>query len=148
MTQHGLTREALFILKVDRTDDGCWEWTGKVADNGYGHFIFKEHGKAKTVLAHRFSYELFAGPIPEGFFLDHLCLKKHCVRPSHLEPVTPGENNRRHYIKQEVCAQGHPLTGDNVYVPPKHPGQRKCRICLKRISKQNYLRRHPAPPSV
>jgi hypothetical protein len=38
---------------------------------------------------------MFVGPVPEGLELDHLCRVTTCVRPSHLEPVTTGENVRR-----------------------------------------------------
>lgn len=81
-----------FWLKVEMgtAPSGCWLWTGSTA-NGYG----QARVGGKTVRAHRASYELLVGPIPEGLTLDHLCHVKNCVRPEHLEPVTAAENTRR-----------------------------------------------------
>lgn len=71
----------------------CWIYTGEIhKETGYGRF--KRVG-ATTTLAHRASYELFVGEIPEGLQLDHLCVIKACVRPEHLEPVTAAENTQR-----------------------------------------------------
>lgn len=69
---------------------GCWLWMG-CCSNGYGHM----RRQKRCVLAHRFSYELHKGPIPEGLELDHLCRIPSCVNPDHLEPVTSAENTRR-----------------------------------------------------
>src|SRR4051812_43428872 len=71
--------------------DGCWLWAGAKNDRGYpqvGH-------EGRTVYAHRLYYTLLVGAIPPGLDLDHLCRKRSCVNPQHLEPVTHAENVRR-----------------------------------------------------
>lgn len=50
-------------------NSGCWIWTGWLASNGYGYHMIL----SKWFLAHRLSYELHNGPIPNGLELDHLC---------------------------------------------------------------------------
>ena len=72
---------------------GCWLWMGTVTAGGadpYGRFW-----NGRMAYAHRVSFELFKGPIPEGLVIDHLCRTPACVRPEHLEAVTPKENTRR-----------------------------------------------------
>ncbi len=78
--------------------DACWEWkaTRKMhtacsarGGTGYGHFMVSD---AKRVQAHRYSYELHFGPIPEGMFVMHKCDNPPCVRPDHLELGTPKDN--------------------------------------------------------
>jgi len=80
-----------FMTKVaihgDQPED-CWEWTAGENGVGYGRF----HVDGRLVYPHRFAYELYVGPIPEGLDLDHVCRNRRCVRPSHLEPVTRREN--------------------------------------------------------
>ena len=45
----------------------CWLWQGAILNTGYGqHYVDN-----KAVPAHRYSYELHIGPIPEGLELDH-----------------------------------------------------------------------------
>ncbi len=74
--------------------DEHWIWTGAKNPGGYGVIGAGARGQGNK-LAHRLSYELFVGPIPEGLHIDHLCVTRLCVRPDHLEPVTQAENNRR-----------------------------------------------------
>lgn len=69
----------------------CWLWTRPLTDRGYASFGY-DGGKIR---AHRFAYEQIVGPIPAGLTLDHLCRVRHCVNPSHMEPVTQAENSLR-----------------------------------------------------
>jgi len=69
----------------------CWLWTAGKFPAGYGCLGVG----GKSVLTHRFSYELLVGPIPEGLEIDHLCRVRACCNPSHLEPVTSAENVQR-----------------------------------------------------
>lgn len=81
-----------FWKKVDRRGpDECWPWLAGQCI-GYGRFV----DRGVTVWAHRFSYELCVGPIPEGLVIDHLCCNTRCVNPAHLEPVTSRENTLRY----------------------------------------------------
>lgn len=81
-----------FWAKVEKTNT-CWRWIGHT--NGFGYGLFKAH--RRQYVAHRFSYELLVGPIPEGKVLDHTCFNKDCVNPSHVVVVTQSQNseNRR-----------------------------------------------------
>lgn len=71
----------------------CWLWRGSLNEAGYG-LIF-DTAQRRPLLVHRLSYETLVGPIPEGLHLDHLCRTRSCLNPTHLEPVTAAENNRR-----------------------------------------------------
>lgn len=69
----------------------CWLWTGHRDDKGYGHI----KASGQVVRTHLWAWRAFVGPVPDGLELDHLCRVTACVRVTHLEPVTKGENVRR-----------------------------------------------------
>jgi hypothetical protein len=50
-------------------------------------------GRADYV--YRLVWERLVGPLTPDEVLDHLCEQKWCVNPTHLEPVTRGENVTR-----------------------------------------------------
>ena len=84
---------ARFYEKADiKTNEECWIWRGATAPHGYGVFNL---GQNTYRGAHRVAYQLSIGPIPDGFDLDHLCRRRNCVNPLHLEPVTRKENLNR-----------------------------------------------------
>ena len=92
----GFTPEQRFWRKVKKTDT-CWLWTGTLSNLGYGQF----YPSGKPMLAHRYSFEHFKGPVPEDLELDHLCSTRNCVNPEHLEPVTHQENCLRAYRRRK-----------------------------------------------
>lgn len=82
-----LTPEQRFWSKVDKSGE-CWIWTASLRANGYGQFMIDNVNRT----AHRFSYELANGPIPDRMDLDHACRNRACVRPEHLRPTTRKQN--------------------------------------------------------
>lgn len=122
--------------------DTCWEYDGGHT-RGYAAFslIHPRTGKWHQVGGHRIAYETLVGPIPTGFFLDHLCRNPGCLNPKHLEVVAHRENTVRGvgFIAKNVlathCPRGHEYTAENTRV---YKGQRNCRACSRRTSLAYY----------
>jgi hypothetical protein len=103
--------------------EGCWEWTGARASNGYGSVGYM----GKVGSAHRVAYTLLVGEVPGDLQLDHLCRVRHCCNPTHLEPVTPSVNQRRAKSLIDACPKGHAYTPENTRTNPR--GWRSCLEC-------------------
>lgn len=87
-----------FWQYVNKTE-GCWLWTGAKREFGYGVInLGGKHGKIER--AHRLSYEMHVGPIPERAFVCHHCDVPACVRPDHLFLGSVGDNNRDMVAKE------------------------------------------------
>lgn len=93
----------------DPTEEGCWIWQGEVGNTGYGRLRVDR----RSYLAHRVSYTLHVGSIPEGLVIDHLCRNPRCIKPAHLEPVPQRVNMMRgmaptaQVLRSGYCARGH-----------------------------------------
>jgi hypothetical protein len=98
------TTEMRFWSHVNKTDS-CWLWTGSKRYNGYGAFVWAEDGVVVQGRAHRYSWELVNGKIPDGLCCLHRCDVPACVNPSHLWLGTKADNNR------DMCAKGRHVPG-------------------------------------
>lgn len=131
-----------FESRIERVPGvGCWIYTGQQLPNNYGYFVIKK----KHIYAHRFSWMIYRGNIPDGFVVDHLCSVRECVNPSHLEPVSQKENvrrtifrgrNRSQFSGATHCVHGHEFTEENTR---RRGGRRLCRSCGRSRQKKYRL---------
>lgn len=102
-----------FWEKVDRYSDpdGCWLWKGALNTGGYGMI---GHYRKPMITAHRLSWELENGDIPNGLLILHMCDVKNCVNPRHLRLGTQAENIRDAVTKGRFRPRGKPCKAFTV----------------------------------
>ena len=98
----GRPYEPVFWSKVLKIEDGCWLWQGAKKHDGYG--LLNRLGKMK--LAHRYSWELANGPIPEGKYALHHCDNPACVNPEHMYLGSKKDNARDKILRGRDTTRG------------------------------------------
>jgi hypothetical protein len=140
-----------FWSHVTKTD-GCWLWRGGPVGDSYG----MSWDGSKNRKAHRLSWEIANGPIPDGLSVCHHCDNPRCVRPDHLFLGTNGDNVRDRDLKKRGayasgngarcsenmekgaklcrerthCPAGHAYSGRNLRI--NSSGHRRCRECCRK----------------
>lgn len=104
--------------------DDCWLWTAGVNHAGYGSM---GGGRGVTLLAHRVSWEVHRGPIPQGLFVCHHCDNPPCVNPRHLFIGSQRDN-----------------MDDKVRKGRQRRGQCHCLAKLTEVDVQSIRRRYAA----
>ncbi len=131
-----------FWKKVDKSEE-CWKWLASKKSERYGYGQLKIGGKNQG--AHRVSYIIANGSIPEGMDIFHLCQNRWCVNPKHLQALDKATRlstvdgwKATENAKKTHCPKGHPLVEGNLEKGMlKNHKVRQCLICL-RAKKQHF----------
>ena len=133
---------AFFYARVKPSQDPseCWVWRGTInSSHGYGECSIGSRGSITRWRAHRLSYILHHGEIPEGLVVMHSCDNRRCVNPAHLSVGTLRDNAVDAAMKGRIvngntdkmyCKWGHLLIPDNTFIRKGLP-YRECRTCRK-----------------
>lgn len=131
----------------------CWVWTGhrnRTLYGVYGLYIC-ETKKWRNVSVHVLALRTVGQELLKGMHTDHLCRVRHCLRPSHLQVVTPRVNSMRGTTTliaiaraKTRCPQGHALKPGNLAPWQLTRGKRCCLTCIRagyREAKRRYRER-------
>ena len=128
-----------FVASIERDNNGCWLWTSTLNSRGYARISIRN----KMVLAHRWIWMRWNGPIPDDLVVDHLCEVKRCVNPDHMQLLTSQENIRRSCPLKTHCPRGHELDIVGFYLDRSN-GARKCKVCHLERTNARYHRMQQA----
>ena len=120
------SNDCRFLSHIDENakPDSCWLWNGAVFKvTGYGQFGSVKSG---VFSAHKYSYQLFRGQVPQGMFVCHTCDVRRCFNPNHLFLGTPKDNTDDMMKKGRYNHNRKHLSGDD------HPARKKKLLALKK----------------
>lgn len=135
------------VVKGESKND-CWKWIGSKNGVGYGKLALPGRSSVSGIIyAHRYSYELHFGPIPDGLQVLHRCDNPECCNPDHLFVGTQSDNMKDANLKRRLfdvgatqraithCPHGHEYSKENTAI---RNGRRCCKACERARSLAYY----------
>lgn len=129
--------------KITVTESGCWECAGfqhklrNVKTHDRGYVLLSYRGTQQ--MAHRLSYRLFVGPVPDDLQVCHRCDNPPCVNPKHLflgdqiANMRDMADKKRNKAGRTHCIHGHEFNAENTIL--SNGGRRRsCRACFQRLN--------------
>lgn len=127
-----------YLAKVDRRGpDECWPWTAACFEKGYGAFRLGD----KQLKAHRFGFQTFVGPIPDGHIICHTCDNPPCQNPGHWFSGTTRDNA----IDRKTKGRGATGTRNGGWTTARHTAEdvRNMRLLgLQGVTQAEIARRY------
>jgi hypothetical protein len=124
---------ARLLARSEPGPEGCWLWQGALDEAGYGRHKPRSADPHVSTLVHRAMWSALVADPAADLHLDHLCRRRSCCNPDHLDHVTPRVNLTRGLgriaarARQRRCVNGHEFTTENTLINKN--GTRACRLC-------------------
>lgn len=142
-----IIKKRLIENSIPIPESGCWIWLKQANIHGGGYGRISINNKVEK--AHRVSYRIFIGEIPDKLFVCHHCDTPSCINPYHLFIGTNLDNQKdmhkkgrfiSGHAKKQYCRNGHPYSNENTIYYKKGKTLRACRICRNKAKSKYHTK--------